>query len=124
LSDEEDADDEDDDDDKERSEQRHAVGPNGQNSSHHSNRTAPLPSSIGNANGFNHHDLFENWSVSDLRTLAAHTNVGLSSAFDRKSVAALLRFGMLNRPHLERYVAAYEKLIRMTAHALVAKARD
>jgi hypothetical protein len=31
---------------------------------------------------------------------------------------------MLNRPHLERYVAAYEKLICMTVHELVAKARD
>jgi hypothetical protein len=29
---------------------------------------------MGNANGFNH-DLFENWSVSDLRTFAAHTDV-------------------------------------------------
>jgi hypothetical protein len=71
-----------------------------------------------------HRDLFENWSVSDLRTLAAYAYVDLSSAVDRKSMSALLRCCILNRPHLERYAAAYEKLIPMTIHELYALARE
>jgi hypothetical protein len=106
--------------------QRSMVGPNCQNSAYHSNHTEPsVSSSIGNdnANEINH-DLLENWPVSELRTLAAYTNVDLSLAMDRKSLAALLRFWTLNRPQLERYVVASEKTVPLTVRELVALARD
>jgi Ring finger domain len=103
------------------------AGPNSQNSSHHSNHTVPsVASSIGNVNGNAvNHGLLENWPVSDHRTLAAPTDVDLSSAMDRTStMTAMQQFCLLNRPHLERYLVAYDKLIPMTLQELYTLAQD
>jgi hypothetical protein len=118
---------------KDCGEQHHAAVPNSQNSSHHSiqfvismlcvtlltsmvKRLGERPttqiltepsaaSSIRNVNGnVFHRDLFENWSVSDLRTLAAYTNVdlwqihvGLAAMLHIESTAlGTLRGGLAN----------------------------
>jgi hypothetical protein len=71
--------------------------------------------------------LFETWSISEIRALAALVDVDLSSASassSREAMIEAIRADAVRRPHLTRYLHALAPLAALTAPQLRAVARE